>query len=567
MSFFHKLSLKKKLIGGFIFVSLVILIVGIQGVSNIGYTNNHIRNVIQEELPLLVQAEQLQIYALTHRRYEKDFFLNIGKPEKQKGYLNKFEKISKKTEETINSAIELAKANPLVGNEVKDGLNASKSAYLKYVSGFIALTGKVLAVEDITPQEANKLMKPIKEDIYQFENGLKKLVIEAEKIIDSEMVGVVQHGNSSRNIIVTFLIIGFIFSVALSLFISFSIINSVRSVAQGLQDVAQGEGDLTKRLTIQSNDEIGEQAKWFNVFMDKLQDIIKEVSDGVEVLSSSSNELSGVATQLSTNSQDASERSTAVSSATEQMSNNMDTVSAAMEESSNNVRMVAAASEEMTATVSEIAENASKAKNITEGAVKKSLQTTSKMTELGEAANRINKVTEAITEISEQTNLLALNATIEAARAGEVGKGFAVVANEIKELARQTADATVDIKNQIDNMQTTTNATVTDINEISLVINDINEIITTIAVAVEQQSATTSEIAENISQASVGIAEVNENVAQTSVASSEINREIVEISTGSDDINTGSQDVSESAQSLQLLSEKLDQLVGRFKIS
>ncbi len=567
MSLLSKLSLKKKLVGGFVLVSLVILIVGIQGVTNIGYTNNHIKNVIREELPLLVQAEQLQIYALTHRRYEKDFFLNIGKPEKQKGYLKKFDKISKKTQETINTAIQLAEANPLVEKEVIDALNTSKGAYNNYASGFIALTGKVLKTPDITPQEANKLMKPIKEDIYLFEKGLKKLVVEAEKIIDAEMAGVVQHGNTSRNLIITFLITGFAFSIALSLLISFSIIKSVRTVAEGLQDIAQGEGDLTKRLSIQTDDEIGEQAKWFNIFMEKLQEIIKEVAGGVNVLSSSSHELSSVASQLSANSNDTSDRSNAVSSASEQMSSNMNTVSAAMEQSSNNVGMVAAAAEEMTTTVHEIAQNAAKAKTITEKAVEKSSQTTSKMTELGEAASKINKVTEAITEISEQTNLLALNATIEAARAGEVGKGFAVVANEIKELARQTADATVDIKNQIDNMQATTNVTVADISEISQVINDMNEIITTIAVAVEQQSATTAEIAENISQASVGINEVNENVAQTSVASTEINSEIAEISSGSKDISNGSQDVSESAGSLQALAQQLDQLVGRFKIA
>lgn len=185
----------------------------------------------------------------------------------------------------------------------------------------------------------------------------------------------------------------------------------------------------------------------------------------------------------------------------------------------------------------------------------------------GGAADKIGKVTEVITEISEQTNLLALNATIEAARAGEAGKGFAVVANEIKELAKQTAEATVDIKVQIEGMQDTTGATINDIQAISGVINEINEVITTIATAVEEQSAATSEISENVAQASAGISEVNENVAQSSVAVQDVSRDISEISHGASEINNSSQNVNQSAKELSRLAEQLNGLVSRFKIA
>ncbi len=149
-------------------------------------------------------------------------------------------------------------------------------------------------------------------------------------------------------------------------------------------------------------------------------------------------------------------------------------------------------------------------------------------------------MTETINEISEQTNLLALNATIEAARAGEAGKGFAVVANEIKELARQTAAATVDIKNQINDMQATTATTVEDIEKISEVIAEINNVINGIATAVEEQSMASNEIAGNISQASLGIAEVNENVAQSTVVIADITRDIAGINQQSTQVGDGS---------------------------
>jgi methyl-accepting chemotaxis protein len=119
---------------------------------------------------------------------------------------------------------------------------------------------------------------------------------------------------------------------------------------------------------------------------------------------------------------------------------------AAMEESATNVTMVTTSSEEMSATIGEIAQNAEKARTISDQAVSKATDTSGQMDGLGRAAQGIGKVVETITEISEQVNLLALNATIEAARAGEAGKGFAVVANEIKELAKQTSEATLEIK-------------------------------------------------------------------------------------------------------------------------
>lgn len=124
-----------------------------------------------------------------------------------------------------------------------------------------------------------------------------------------------------------------------------------------------------------------------------------------------------------------------------------------MEEATTNINMIASAAEEMTATIAEIAQNSEKGNAIVGRAVSQAQVVSAKVGELGHAAQQIGKVTETITEISEQTNLLALNATIEAARAGEAGKGFAVVANEIKELAKQTALATEEIKSQISSIQ------------------------------------------------------------------------------------------------------------------
>jgi methyl-accepting chemotaxis protein len=345
-----------------------------------------------------------------------------------------------------------------------------------------------------------------------------------------------------------------------------TIVKPINAAVAGLKDIAQGEGDLTMRLEASSKDEVGELARWFNVFIEKLQGIIKDIAGGVETLSSSSTELSAISEQMTQGIENVTEKSTTVSAASEEMSANMNNVAAAMEESATNTNMVATASDEMSSTIGEIAQNAEKARGISDEAAHKATNASTNMDQLGKAANSIGKVIETITDISEQVNLLALNATIEAARAGEAGKGFAVVANEIKELAKQTAEATQDIKEKIEGIQGTTSTTVGQISEIAQVIKDVNDVVTTIATAVEQQSAATREIADNVAQASTGIQEVNENVNQSSAVSGEISSDIAGVSASMNEMSTSSGQVNLSAQELSKLSESLKQMVDQFKI-
>jgi methyl-accepting chemotaxis protein len=375
--------------------------------------------------------------------------------------------------------------------------------------------------------------------------------------------------SSYRQALITLLVILIavsILSAFMAVVLTMAIAKPINAAVAGLQDIAKGEGDLTKRLLVRSKDEIGELAIWQNVFMEKLQGIIGKISNNTQALELSSNDLLGFADKLAGGAGDSSRQTESVAAAVEQMNANLTNVAAAMEESTTNIAMVASAAEEMTSTIGDIAQNVEQANRIAGSAVDQAAKTATKMDALGDAAQAIGKVTETITEISEQTNLLALNATIEAARAGEAGKGFAVVANEIKELAKQTAGATLNIKEQIAGVQQTTAETVADISAITKVINQVSTIVGAIAEAVGEQAKATQEIATNISQASQGLQEVNENVNQSSAVATSISREIAGVGVASSEIADSSKKVKSSAGSLQNLAAELKAIVKQFKI-
>ncbi|HEY0535246.1 MAG TPA: methyl-accepting chemotaxis protein, partial [Actinoplanes sp.] len=194
------------------------------------------------------------------------------------------------------------------------------------------------------------------------------------------------------------------------------------------------------------------------------------------------------------------------------------TVSAAAEQISRSVDAVSAGSEQMGAAIREISQNAAEAAQVASEAVELASSTSVTMNKLGESSAEIGNVIKVITAIAEQTNLLALNATIEAARAGEAGKGFAVVASEVKDLAQETARATEDISRRVQTIQADTDGAVTAIEKITTVIARISDFQTTIASAVEEQTATTGEMNRSVTQAATGTGDIAQNI--TGVAES-----------------------------------------------
>lgn len=365
------------------------------------------------------------------------------------------------------------------------------------------------------------------------------------------------------------LLLGIVIAFIITRRITIPLLHTVRVMNE------MAEGNLSERLTVQTNDEIGEMGKSINKTCDSLAKVIKDIQENAQTLASASEETSAIATQMASGANEMNSQASTIASATEEMSTNIktvdtaankmnsgaqtvssaatqishntQTVASAIEQVQSNTASIASASEEMSATVSEIAKNAEKANATTKNAVRSVGEASEQIVALSQSSQEISQIVDVIMDIAEQTKLLALNATIEAARAGEAGKGFAVVASEVKDLAKQTNDATEDIKRRVEGMQSTTKTTVDKVNGVSAVIKDVNDIVGVIASAVEEQNVTMKSNAESIAQVAAGIQEVSRNVAEVNAGVNDIAKSITEVANGAHEVATSSSEASKGA--------------------
>ncbi len=369
---------------------------------------------------------------------------------------------------------------------------------------------------------------------------------------------------SMQHLIMVIGVTGTVIIIFAAFFLSCQITGPIKKGVQFAESVAGG--DLTGRLELDLGDEIGSLSKALNLMTEKIGNIISDIKSSARVLTASSGEMSEASFVMSEKAMETKEKAHSVASSAEEMSANMNTAAASSEQASTNFQIIASAAEQMGSTIKEIAQNTEKARSISGNAVETTQRTSDRVNNLRAAAERIGKVTAAIKDIMDQTNLLALNATIEAARAGEAGKSFGVVANEIKELASQTSDANSEINLILQGMQESTDETIEDILSISNVIEDVNSIVTTIAAAVEEQTAATDEIVDNLNQAARGIQEITEGVAANSAVADEISKDISDVNIVSGEFKDQSSIINVKSDELAQVAGNLNKMVDRFKV-
>jgi methyl-accepting chemotaxis protein len=333
-----------------------------------------------------------------------------------------------------------------------------------------------------------------------------------------------------------------------------------------LNDIANGEGDLTRRLDESGGDEMSELSRLFNTFTGKLQAMIKNIAAVSGSLAASSTTLKNNSHDVESHAKNMKTRSDTVTISSDQATSKVNSISASAEEMSSSVNAIATAIEQMSTSLNEVTRSCQKESDIVSSASAHADVTKKTMEDLGNVVVEVGNIIETIRTIATQTDLLALNATIEAASAGSAGKGFAVVASEVKALASQTSQATGQIRKQIETMQSTTKTAIKAIHVLTDKITEINSVSHTIVAAVEEQSSTVNEISRNISGAGQAATDIARNVSQSAADLNDISSNITKVHQSISQTTLGIDQIDNNSGSLSLLAQELNTIIGQFKV-
>jgi len=544
---------------------LVVLAMALSSLYGLDKMDDTLMRINQQVAPLRGFATDIQIIALQHRRFEKDFFINSGNAEKQKEYLEKYGKASEKMLKTFSKVDSLLPTvDPEIQKKFHSFYSVSKDQYKTYKAGFDQVSQVFLAQPGMSAGDGNKLMAPYKEPIHQLESSIDSIVAYTNDILEKNAVISMELGDEVRNFALVSSLLALIVAVAAALLINRKLKRGFASLIDPIHEIISTL-DLRKAVNLHGSDEMGTLATAFNKLIEHLRTSISTIAESTHSVSSASEEFSATSVQFSAQMANMGENSIHVKTLAEKASGDILGVTKSVEHLSNDVGTVASAIEELNASLATVKEHCRQEKDEASKAQASAVVSREAMARLEALADQVNKVVDLIGHIAAQTNLLALNATIEAATAGEAGKGFAVVAGEVKDLAKQTSKATLEITAQIDAVQKGVRETMESIEAIAGSVGKVNDASSSILRTVEEQSAAVHEVAQSIGRVSAVAREVSQTtqdaMADIGSAVDGVRQMQTSMAEGADTAKA----ISESSQDLAKLGATLKRVVEQFK--
>ncbi|OCA97161.1 methyl-accepting chemotaxis protein [Clostridium beijerinckii] len=570
MRWFNNLKIKYKLQLSFFIISIFIAVVGVIGILSVSKINSNSNALYEKDFQVLKNLQDFNSNTL-HSRLEilnllnsKDFSKVSQTISNIDGYRDKNNEILKIYEQS-----DMNEDENKIYKEIKSDLTDYRNSSDKIIS--LASDGKYDEAMSFSKESAN-----IREKLT---NNIDKLVkITEQKALDKSSSNN-NVNNKSFYIMVTTIILGFITAVLLGVIIATIISNNLKKVLLYAQHLE--EGDLTQKIEISSKDEIGSMARALNKANENIRRLISVIIDGSNDISSSGQELSATTHEVSSKMNDINESIEQISKGAQDLSAITEEVSASAEEIGATTNELANRANDAAVSVGEIKNRSLEIKrkaseNIEQGnsIYEEKRANIIKAIEDGKVVNEVKLMANAIGDIASQTNLLALNAAIEAARAGENGKGFAVVADEVRKLAEQSSEAVSSIQGMVLQVQAAfenlSQSGEDILNYIAQNVKPSYELLMNTGIQYEKDAEFVNEMTEEFASSSNQINEVIEQINQAmqtvSATAEESGAGSEEVLNSISEITLAVSDIAKSSQSQAELSQKLNEVVLKFKI-
>jgi methyl-accepting chemotaxis protein len=500
-----KFSVAKRLAVGFGVVLFLLLVVAVAGYWGMESVTHETVSMLRGDSKVSQLADAAKIATLELRRFEKDTLLNMDNKPVMQSYHDKW-----KTQ-LAQLRASVGELDSLIGSgENKRLITQMDSEIAAYENGYDAVVAGINDSTIKTPQQGNAKVTEVKDQIHRMEAAATELSDKHRQIMAEKEGTITSFARQTALVMFMIVVVTFVVAIIVTSLVSRGITRPVKAMAQHLGEMAQGGGDLTKRIEIISHDEVGQMASSFNLFVNKLEEIISEVRTSSDGIASAATQ---VATSAASLSQGTSEQAASIEETTSSL-------------------------EQMSASITQNAENSRQMEQMAVKGARDSEESGSAVRESVVAMKQIAEKISIIEEIAYQTNLLALNAAIEAARAGEHGRGFAVVATEVRKLAERSQTAAQEIGGLAANSVGVAERS--------------GELLRELVPAIKKTSELVQEVTASSREQSSGVTQINQamtavdSVTQRNAASAE--------------------ELSSTAEELAAQSEALQQLMAFFRV-